>query len=274
MRFVNMSSRPSYNTMSGSLGPGEVSSDGGPHRIRLEKALAEVVNACGSRLGIKLNEREAKLIDELVTLDERGRAFRKESLPKEVVDDPTGDKKREAMEDEAQRRSLDRISAANSEKAKRESIINGETDENVRRPVGPAVMDGEKVDPSELKSGFERIMEENARIASGGKPKMDVNEALDPIGAHMKSGNGDPRKETANETSSIGKEAEPPAAASGRDDDVAMTADAAFPVPKAQNAKNAMDRQAAEMAGKMSVLSVIDNPPTKKKGRGRPSKSK
>lgn len=271
MRFVNMSSRPVFNTLSGSLGPGDTSADGGPYRIRLEKALSEVVNACGTRLGIKLNEREAKLIDELVTLDEKGRAFRKESIPEEIRNDPTGDKKREAMEDEAQRRKLERTTKANEEHAMREAVINGETEEPKRRPAGPAAMQGEKVDPSSLKSGFDKIMEENARIAAGEKPEMNVEEALDPIGAHMKRDGEQPKAEERSEL--IGKEAKPPKSARGRDDDVARTADAAFPVPEAQNAKNAMDRQAAEMAGNLSVLSVLDNP-RKGKGRGRPKKSK
>ena len=272
MRFVNMSTRPVFNTFSGSLNPGEVSADGGPYRVRLEKALSDVVNACGGRLGIKLNEREAKLIDALVTLDEKGRAFNKSSLPEEIRNDPTGEKKREAMEDEAQRKGLERITKANEDKARREAIINGETEEPRRRPAGPAAMEGEKVDPSALKSGFERIMEENARIAAGDKPEMDVNEALDPIGAHMKKCSEEKPAEERPE--SIGKEATPPESASGRDDDVAKTADAAFPVPKAQNPKNAMDRQAAEMAGNLSVLSVLDNPPAKGKGRGRTKKAK
>ena len=45
--------------------------------------------------------------------------------------------------------------AANDEAARREAEINGETDPNYRKPVGPATMEGEKVDPSKLKSGFD-----------------------------------------------------------------------------------------------------------------------
>lgn len=180
MRFVNMSARPAYSTMSGSLGPGDVSSDGGPHRTKMEKVLAEVVKSCGTRLGLRLNEREARLIDEIVTLDEKGRAFTKECLPEEIRNDPTGEKKREAMEDEAQRRKSESVRMDNEKRARTEAVINGETDEHEGRKSY-----GANEGPSNRKTGFDAIMEENARIASGEK-KFDVNEILDPIAAHAK----------------------------------------------------------------------------------------
>jgi len=269
MRFVNMSSRPAYNTFSGPIGPGETSSDGGPFRSRLEKALSEVVSACGTRLGIRLNEREAALIGKLIDLDEKGSSFTKDSLPEEVREDPLGLKKGERLEDEAQKARIEKIVDMNAATSKREAEINGEIIE--RKPSGPAAMQGEKVSASDLKSGFDKIMEENARIAAS-KPSMDVNAALDPIGANMKGSAEKKESEDADTSRSIGKDAEMPKSASGADDDATRSADAATPVPMAQNPKNAMDRQAAEMAGKLSVMSVIDNPVKQKKARGKKAK--
>lgn len=272
MRFVNISNRPAYNTFAGPIGPGETSSDGGPFRSRLEKALADVVGACGTRLGVRLNEREAELLEKLMCLDEKGRSFSKESIPEDVRNDPIGLKKGERLEDEAQKARHDEIREKNEAAARREAEIDGEI--IIRKPVGPAAMDGEKVGPSDLKSGFEKIMEENARIASS-KPKMDVMSALDPVGSNMKEGVHGAAKDGQQgrkATESIGKDAELPKSASGRQDDATRNADAVGPVPKAQDARNAMDRQAAEMAGKLSVLSSIDNPIKGKKAKGKKAK--
>jgi len=269
MRFVNMSSRPAYSKFTGPLGPGEVSSDGGPFRTQLEKALSDVVNICGTRLGIRLNEREADLLDKVLSLDEKGCGFKKESLPEEVRNDPDGMKKAERMEDEAQKRHLDELAAKNAENAKREAEINGEILE--RKPKGPATMEGKEVEPPDLKSGFEKIMEENAKIAAE-KPKMDVNEALDPVGAHAK-GNAAPEKPAEPEAFDTGKAPAAPKRAANVQGDVARNADAKEPDTAPQNPKNAMDRQAAEMAKGLSVLSALNNPPAAKgKGRGKAGK--
>lgn len=221
MRFVNTTARPTYTKMSGPLGPGETSSDGGSYRRLMERAMKDVVEACGSRLGIRLNENEAELLERIIALDEKGRSFSKASLPKSVLEDPMGLKKAEKAEDEAQRKELEAAAAKNRENAAIEAAINGEIDETA---PGTAEPDSKE----SAKSGFAKIMEENAKIEASHTGDREVLE---------------------------GK--------------LAQNAETSIPVPEAADSKNAMDRQAAEMASKMSVLSVLDNPPAKGKVRGR-----
>lgn len=254
-----MSDRPAYSTYSGPIAPGCVSSDGGPFRSRLEKVLADVVGACGERLAVRLNEREADLLDRLMRLDEKGRAFRKDSMPEEVRNDPLGLKESERLEDEAQKARHDRIRDANAAASMRETEIKGEASETGGKKAGKAGKPDEGAKEAQVqKSGFERIMEENARIASG--KTMDVSSALDPVGAHAVK---DARDEgTAAETAE-----EAPDATRG--------ADAEVPATEAPDGRNAMDRKAAEVAGGLSVLSAIDGPGSsraKAKGKGRKSR--
>ena len=266
MRFVNLTSRYFCSAFVGNLPPGAVSTDGGKNRRRLEEALAEVVNACGDKLGIRLNEREADLLRRLMDLDEKGGGFNPETIPAEVRNDPTGVKRISERDRANQNAELKKMSDANEKAARREAEINGEILE--RKPVGPATMEGEKVTPDDLKSGFEKIMEENARIAAGGKPKMDVNEALDPIGAHAVKPGESHGPADAKDEEDPPAQVVTPMAAKDVPGDVARNADAVSePVPQAQNPKNAMDRQAAEVAKGLSVLSALNNPP-KQKGRG------
>lgn len=267
MRFVNLTRRYVCSSFVGNIPPGGVSADGGKNRRRLEEALDEVVKACGDKLGIRLNEREADLLNKLMNLDEKGGGFDPETIPEEVRNDPTGIKRVTERDRSVQNSEIKKMSDANSKAAQREAEINGETME--RRPVGPATMEGEKVVAEDLKSGFERIMEENARIAAGGK-RMDVNEALDPIGAHaVKPGESHGPIEAADAESPKQDPVAAPAVAKDVPGDVARTADAVDePVPQAQNPKNAMDRQAAEVAKGLSVLSALNNPP-KQKGKAK-----
>ena len=269
MKFVNLTSRFVFNSFVGNLAPGAVSYDGGKNRRHLEEALEEVVNACGDKLGIRLNEREADLLNKLMDLDEKGGGFDPSTIPDEIRNDPTGIRRVSERNREAQNEEIKRQSEANEKAARREAEINGEVLH--RKPVGPSAMEGEEVTESDLKSGFEKIMEENARIAAGGKPKMDVNEALDPIGAHaMKRGDSTGPVEAASVDGpfdALGNPAVPLKRAVNVEGDVARTADAEEPIPTAQNAKNKMDMQAAEVAKGLSVLSAIENPPVKR-GRG------
>ena len=92
MQFVNLTTHTVFTSFSGTLAPGQVSSDGGIKRRMLEDALSEIVKVCGRSLGIRLNAREADLIAKLMDLDEKGGGFDPSSLPKEVRDDPTGGK--------------------------------------------------------------------------------------------------------------------------------------------------------------------------------------
>lgn len=270
MRFVNMSSRPAYTKMSGHLLPGQTSSDGGPSRIQLEKTLSEIVKSCGDRLAIRLNEREADLLDKLVALDEKGSGFRRDSLPKEALEDPLGIKESEEREYESQKRKLDSVKEANEKHAKIEREINSEAVASKMLKAHEAPK-GEKVEPSMLKSGFDKIMEENAKIASS-KPKFDQMAALDPIGKNAKDKVEGKNGETAEEEKPVEADEEPvaPVKAENADENIASNADAAEPSFKPSDERNKMDRDAAEMAGSLSVLSVFSKKPSK--GRGRPGK--
>ena len=97
-------------------------------------------------------------------------------------------------------------------------------------------------------------MEENARIAAGEKEKPSVDEVLDPIGAHAK-------KEGAQDPAPADGEADAPGAepvsvsmAKGLEGDGTKSADATEPVPQAPERGSAMDRKAAEVAGKLSQM--------------------
>ena len=271
MQFVNLTTRTVFTSFSGSLAPGQVSPDGGIKRRRLQDALEEVVKVCGSSLGIRLNAKEAELIAKLMDLDAKGGGFDPASLPKEVREDPTGEKRNSEAIREAQQREMDERGKANADAARREAEINGETDPDYRKPVGPATLEneGEKVDASKLKSGFEKLMEENARIAAGeNKDKPSSDEILDPIGAHAK-------KDGAEEPEPAGQDAGAPGAepvsvnmAKGLEGDGTKSADATIPEAVAPGRGNAMDRKAAEVAGKLSHV----GPEPKGKGKGKGKK--
>ena len=269
MRFVNMSARPAYTKMSGHLLPGQTSSDGGPFRGNLEKALSEVVNACGERLSIILNEREAKLLERLVDLDEKGTGFKRDSLPKEALDDPIGTKEAEKRIEDSQKKHIEDIIRTNEDHARIESEINGES---VKKPSVKAheAPSGEKVEPEMLKSGFDKIMEENAKIESS-KPKFDQNVALDPIGANAKKGverNGDDGDKRADDDGLEVGDAEDKIAEEG----IAAKAETNEPSAMPADERNAMDKKAAETAESLSVLSVFSKKPAKGKGRGKKAK--
>ena len=229
MRFVNTSTQILYTRMSGDLLPGGVSASGGKYRTRLEEEMKAVVKTCGTRLGIRFTDSERALFNQLKALDEKGMKFDMSQLPEEVRNDPTGEKRVAARHMAAQQRQVDAMIAANKAAREREAVINGE----VREPVGPGNMKGRKFDPAtELKSGFERIMEENARIAAG--KKVNVRDALDPIGEH--------KAEKAEEA----KAAEPEASLE----------------PKAAEGGTAMDNMAKEVAEGLAEIG-----PSRKRGR-------
>jgi len=270
MRFVNMSARPAYTKMSGHLLPGQTSPDGGAFRRNLENALAEVVNACGERLSIILNEREAKLLERLIDLDEKGTGFKRESLPKEVLEDPIGTKEAEKRIEDSQKKRIDDIVRTNDDHARIESEINGES---VKKPYVKAheAPSGEKVEPEMLKSGFDKIMEENAKIESS-KPKFDQNVALDPIGANAKkdaetNGDADERADEREEVLDVDGDKDMTEV-----DGIAARAETNEPHAMPADERNAMDKKAAEMAESLSVLSVFSKKPAKGKGRAKKAK--
>ena len=258
MKLVNITSRNVYNAATGTtVAPGKKTPD--VYRD-LEKVLAQVVKVCGNNFGIILNENEADLIRRVVDLDEVGEKFDPMTIPAEIRNDPLGTKRASEMSRKAQQAAIDADKKANSEKAMREAIINGEVDERMalqgmRRPVGPATMEGEEVVPSKLKSGFEAILEENKRIAQEDNKKQTANtqEMLDPIGAHVKKeGSAEPAP-AENDGTGIG-DAKPIEQAHNREDDGTRSADTAAPLPSVGDRAGAMDRQAAETARKLSTI--------------------
>lgn len=266
MQFVNLTTRNVYTTLSGNLGPGDVSSGLGKSRRKLEETLEEIVKTCGDRLGVRLSEREAQLVNKLMDLDDRGCAFNRSSIPDEIRKDPYGEDEINRRVKEAQKNGIEATTRKNAEAAKREAIINGEIEE--RKPVGPATLKGDKFDPSSLKTGFEKIMEENERIAAGKSEKKDVKEIMDPIGAHMKPGSEVPKD---SETEAPAPIVVPMAGAD--EDDATKSANAQVPQPVPSDRRNKMDARAAEVAGKLSIMGSADNAPVaaKKRGRGRAS---
>jgi hypothetical protein len=148
MRFVNLTSRYVFNSFTGNIAPGAMSSDGGKYKRRLEEVLSEVVKACGSSLGIRLNENEAALLNKLIDLDEKGTKFDPTSIPEEIRRDPTGARRVSEDNGRAQQAELDKIADANRKTARREAEINGEI--LVRKPAGPAAMKGEAVTVADL----------------------------------------------------------------------------------------------------------------------------
>lgn len=262
MRFINVTPRSVFTSYTGTLAPGAVSADGGQKRRKLEEVLSEIVRICGDKLGIRLNQKEAELLGKLMELDEKGGGFTPDMLPEEVRNDPTGEKRAAAARAAAQQAHLEGIAKANAEAAHREALINGEVEE--RKPVGPGTMTGEKVDASALKSGFERIMEENARLEAEKAGKKDVGEILDPIGAHMK---GDKSAELQNEDAgdAIGAEPVSVSLAKGLDGDATKSADASIPKPTVTEKGSRMDAVAADIAEKLSTV----GPSEKKSKKGK-----
>lgn len=249
MRFVNISNNSIYTSITGEIRPGVMSSD----KFRdFGDAIERVVKTCGTRLGVRLSKREADLLNKLMDLDSKGSSFRSDDIPEDIRKDPYGLKRAVEVNRIAQQKAIDAVVASNSKSTAREKLINGETSRG-RRPVGPATIgeEGEEVTPSKLKSGFEAIMEENARIAAGKQEKkVDVGEMLDPIGAHMSNGNRAEEKKP--EEHSVG-------------------ADVSEPSPVAPERGTGMDAQAADVASKLSAFGPVEG---QRKGRGRQKQAK
>lgn len=198
MRFVNLTKRTVHTRFTGFIRPGMTVS-GNKESQKLEDVLSNVVGGCGSSVGIVLSDREVNLLSALMSLDDLGKSFSPNDIPAEIREDPNGVKRAAEKNAEAQFEGIRGMQRKNAESMKREETINGEIHE--RHPVGMATMEGEPVNPSMLKTGFEKIMEENARIAAGqadGK-KADAGEMLDPIGRHMTQPVLDPNSQDGEE---------------------------------------------------------------------------
>lgn len=253
MRFVNISNNSIYTSITGEIRPGVMSSD----KFRdFGDAIERVVKTCGTRLGVRLSKREAELLNKLMDLDSRGSSFKSEDIPEDIRNDPYGLKRAVEVNRISQQKAIDAVVASNSKSTARERFINGETSRE-RRPVGPATLgeEGEEVTPSKLKSGFEAIMEENARIAAGKQAKkVDVGEMLDPIGAHMSNGKQDVKPS---------EEKKP--------DEQAVGVDVSEPSPVAPERGTGMDSQAASIASQLSAFGPVEG---QRKGRGRQKQAK
>ena len=276
MQFVNMTNRNVY-THAGMISPGGMSTGRDKIGKSLEETLSAIIGACKAGIGIRLSKREGEMLNRLMELDEIGSNFNPDSIPSEIRSDPLGIKRASNDRRKAQEADLEATAERNRKSANREALINGETIRS-RDPVGPATMKGKTVDPSMLKSGFERILEENARIESGKAEKISDDEILDPIGAHAMSGeNYIDNAGSASGDVGIGDlvgEARPVDRARNLQDDATRTADAEPPKAEAPGRKNKMDEMAADMAEKISTIGPSDDAAggdkqKKTRGRGR-----
>lgn len=253
MKFVNLTAKIVHTKWTGFIKPGQ-SLEGNRDSKRFENVLQEVVSSCGTKVGLRLSDKEVDLLKSIMDLDQKGLKFDPSSIPEEVMNDPTGEKRASERSRAAQQAAIDGDRKRNVEAARREAFINGEIDD--RKPKGLATMKGEPVDNSSLKSGFERIMEENARIESekGKVDKADAKEILDPIGSHAKT-TGEAEGDAV------------PAEAEAAPDDAAKeegtgertkSADAKEPIPTVSEKAGEMDRKAAETARKLSQFGPVD----------------
>lgn len=264
MQFVNMTSRRLYTKYAGWLNPGATSGGMSEAAKSLERVLKDIVSACGNNLGIRLSQKEAELMGQLMALDEKGTEFNPSAISEAIRKDPIGEKRADDAARAAQQRAMDEIDKANAEKMRVEREINGET---VREPSGPAVMQGKKVEAADLKSGFAAIMEENAKIAAGEPAaKKNIGEILDPIGAHIKDTGGsfsvkDPSPKKPEEEP---KEEVKEAKAGG----------AVVPKNAPADAGNHLDEQAARVANSLHALpgEGAEAKPKAKRGKAKSQK--
>ena len=249
MKVINVSDRIMYIGRMGNVPPGKATPD---LFNDLEKVMKSVVDMCGSKFKIILNERELELIEKIVHLDEAGSKFDPSSIPESIRNDPHGIKRASDIVRNSQQKAIEKQQKKNAESSMREAIINGEIDENRRTPIGMATMKGEKVDPSQLKSGFESILEENKRIAEG-KKRASVDEMLDPIGAHMEKDIPDAEIAERADPADFGN-AEPVVQAKDLEGDIVRTVDADIPKPAVMDRASAMDVMAMNVANKLSIV--------------------
>lgn len=266
MKLVNVTSKTVFTPWTGFIRPGKAV-EGNSDSVKFVNVLEELVSACGDKLGIRLSEKEVSLVKAVMDLDEKGCKFDPSYIPEEVRNDPTGERWASEQARAAQQSEMDNDARKAEENARREAVINGEIDD--RKPRGVATMEGKPVDPSELKTGFERIMEENARIAKEGGEnanKPDLSEILDPIGAHV-NGSSLPNDAPA-DVDPVGKQPNPVEKAYGEDGDATKSADATEPVPTVQEKAGEMDIQAADIARKLSQIGPADEPAPVKQANG------
>ena len=271
MKFVNLTAKIVHTKWTGFIKPGQ-SAEGNRDSKRFEAVMQEVVSSCGSKVGIRLSDNEVALLKTIMDLDQKGVKFDPSSIPEEVINDPTGEKRASERSRAAQQAAIEDDKKRNVESARREAFINGEIDD--RKPKGLATMKGEPVDNSSLKSGFERIMEENARIEreKGKVDKADAKEILDPIGSHAKhSGEAECDADPAEAATADAAPAD--AAKEDGTGERTKSADAKEPIPTVSEKAGAMDRKAADVAQKLAQFGPVDHKkPEKPAKAGKPEK--
>lgn len=271
MKFVNLKPKTVHTKFTGFIQPGKAV-EGNRSSQRFAQVLEEIVGSCGQMIGIKLTPYEETLVDKILNLHKLGSEFSPDSIPEGIRNDPTGVKRAAERSRMAQQAAMDKDKNVNQESRKREALINGEIQE--RRPKGLNSMDGVEVDPSMLKSGFEAILEENARIAEREKDDKKKKEQLtsadilDPIGALAKKDPGPDRP--ADVVSGQDGSTVMPKHAIHREDDGTRSADAVEPVPQTSERAGAMDKGAADMARKLSTFSAFSDVPKPKQPEPKP----
>lgn len=250
MKLINITTRSVHTKYTGFLAPGKTV-EGNRDSKKLETVLEEVVQTCGTKVAIRLSDKEVKLINAIMNLDERGEKFDPSSIPEEIRNDPTGEKRAADKARAAQQKAIEGDQKKNVESMRREAIINGEIDE--RKPKGLATMEGKPVDVSSMKSGFDKILEENAKIAAG-KGKANPQEMLDPVGAHQKGAPGAAPAPHDSEPTDDANQESPVKQARNKEDDGTKSADATEPIPTVSERAGQMDRMAAEVARRVSTI--------------------
>lgn len=260
MRFVNITRRNIYNSLFGMISPGRTSADTKASWF-LADDLKRIITACKGKVGIRLNDEEARLLGELMDLDEIGNSFDAKTIPEEIRNDPTGEKRAVKGAFDAHKNEVGKIKRKAVLEKDREAKINGE--EVGKKPSGLTSTRTEEVNQSSLKSGFEKILEENERIKSDKKLDVGADKILNPFGNRVDDGGV---KDYTHGAADMVPEANPIAGDDGAND-ATRSANASVPEPEVSENAGEMDRKAADVAD--ALFSI--GPATTKRRRGRKS---
>jgi hypothetical protein len=175
MKLINKSNSPVYTSLSGHLRPGRSSADNGGRRGDLANVMSNIVKLCGNNMYIVLNDAELNLVNKIMDLHKKGKAFKVTSIPKEIYEDPYNRKAVVRAATAAQAARNEVINRANRFKHNRNAMVNGEikdADGNIKRAK------------ESISEGFASILEENKAIASGKKSPI---EAANPLNKDVTS---------------------------------------------------------------------------------------
>lgn len=193
MKFVNITDRIVYSSRTGNINPGKKTPD---FYHDLEKALQTVIDMCGKKFGVILSENEARLLNKVIDLDEIGSKFDPNTIPLEIRKDPLGIQRVKNAEVKAQHADLNSTAKANADAARREALINGEVEDKPSITPLQVPRNGEDVEQGSGQSrpsGFEAILQENARIAAG--KQVSTKDILNPVQALAKEPEAQDQKE-------------------------------------------------------------------------------